>query len=73
MGTLLPLSDGLYTPIIDFYHFDYEDRRDIALCLHHYFDLHLKNSSMHETFIHVLSAMLQIEKLVSIEIQENTS
>ncbi|MFD1738064.1 hypothetical protein ACFSCX_16130 [Bacillus salitolerans] len=64
MGTLLPLGDGLYFPIIDFYHFDYDARQDIASHLFHYYDKHLKNSTMHEAFIHVLSVMLQIQKLV---------
>jgi hypothetical protein len=70
MGTLLPLGYGLFTPIIDFYHFDYEARKDIVMCIHHYHDQHLNTSSMHDAFIHVLSAMLQIERLVFLEQQE---
>jgi hypothetical protein len=73
MGTLIPLGGGLFFPIIDFYHFDFEARKDIAMHLHYYYDKHLKTSTMHEAFIHVLSAMLQIERFVFIDNQENTS
>jgi hypothetical protein len=73
MGTLILLGDGLYFPIIDFYHFDYEARQEIANHIFHYYDKHLKTSSMHEAFIHVLSAMLQIERFVSIDNQEEAS
>ena len=73
MGTLMPLGGGLYFPITDFYHFDFEAREAIANCLHHYYDKYLKNFSMHEAFIHVLSAMLQIEKIIFMENQEKTS
>jgi hypothetical protein len=73
MGTLIPLGDGLHFPIIDFYHFDFEARQDIAMHLHFYYDKYMKNSTMHEAFIHVLSAMLQIERLVFIDNLENTS
>jgi hypothetical protein len=67
MGTLLPLGDGLFFPITDFYHFDYKARKEIAACIHHYYNKHLKNSSKYEAFIHVLSAMLQIERLVTVD------
>jgi hypothetical protein len=73
MGTLLPLGDGLFFPITDFYHFDYRARKEIAACIHHYYDLHLKNSSAHEAFLHVLSAMLQIERIVTSEKSESIS
>lgn len=73
MGILLPLGDALYFPIIDFYHFDLEAREEIVRHLHHYYDKHLKDSTMLEAFIHVFSITLQIEQLVSTEIQGNTS
>jgi hypothetical protein len=73
MGTLIPLGDGLHFPIIDFYHFDFDARQYIAMHLHFYYDKYMKNSTMHEAFIHVLSAMLQIERLVFIDNLENTS
>ncbi|WP_442598605.1 hypothetical protein [Neobacillus sp. D3-1R] len=66
-GTLIPLGGGLFFPITDFYHFDFEARQEIANHLHYYFDKHLKTSPMHEAFIYVLTAMLQIEKMVSLE------
>jgi hypothetical protein len=72
MGTLFPLGGGLHTVLNDFYHFDYEARKPIAACIHHYYNKYLKNSSMQEAFIHVLSAMLQIERMVSIKNQENS-
>lgn len=65
MGTLMPLGDGLHFPIHDFYHFDDEAKEPIAGTLSHYYDERfLKTSTMHEAFIHVLSAMLQIEKII---------
>ena len=69
MGTILPLGNGLFFPISDFYHFDYQAREEIAHHLHYYYDLHMKTSPINEAFIHVLSAMLQIEKLVFLENQ----
>jgi hypothetical protein len=72
MGTLIPLGDGLFFPIIDFYHFDYEAREAMASCLHHHYDKFLKTSSMKEAFIHVLSVMLQIERIIFTENQEKT-
>lgn len=73
MGTLIPLGDDLYFPINDFYHFDFKARQEIAMHLHYYYDKHLKSSTMHEAFIHVLSAMLQIESIVSSDNHDNTS
>lgn len=67
MGTLLPLGEGLHFPINDFYHFDFEAREPIAACLHHYYNKYLKDLTTQEAFIHVLSAMLQIEGMVSIK------
>jgi hypothetical protein len=64
MGILIPLGGGLHFPIIDFYHFDYEAREAIASRLHHHYDKHLKNSTLHEAFIHVASVMLQIERII---------
>jgi hypothetical protein len=64
MGTLLPLGDGLYFPIIDFYHFDFKARDSISSCLLSHYEKHLKSSSVHEAFIHVLSSMLQIEEKI---------
>ncbi len=63
-GTLIPIGDALYFPIIDFYHFDFEAKEDIARHLHYYYEKHLQNSTMHEAFIHVLSSLLQIERMV---------
>lgn len=73
MGTLIPLGGGLFFPINDFYHFDFKARQEIAMHLHYYYDKHLKSSTLHEAFIHVLSAMLQIEKIVSSDNREKTA
>ncbi|MGZ4160979.1 MAG: hypothetical protein ACXVNF_09330 [Neobacillus sp.] len=73
MGTLIPLGDGLYFPIVDFYHFDFEARQEITTYIFYYFDKFLKDSTMNEAFILVLSAMLQIERLVYLDNQENSS
>jgi hypothetical protein len=64
MGTLIPLGGGLFFPIGDFYHFDYQAREAMASCFHHHYHKHLQNSTMHEAFIHVLSVMLQIESII---------
>ncbi len=73
MGLLIPLGGGLYFPIVDFYHFDYEAREAIASCLHHHYDKFLKNSTLMEAFIHVLSVMLQIESIIFMQNQEKSS
>lgn len=67
VGTLLPLGGGLYFPIVDFYCFDYEAREAIASCFQHHYDKYSKCSSPHETFLHVLSVMLKIEKIILTE------
>jgi hypothetical protein len=66
-GTLIPLGGGSFFPIIDFYHFDFGARQEIANHLQYYYDKHLKTSPMHEAFIYVLTAMLQIESFVALE------
>ncbi|MCM3567618.1 hypothetical protein [Neobacillus mesonae] len=64
MGMLMPLGGGLYFPIVDFYHFDYKSREAIASCFHYHHHKYSKNAGEHETFLHVLSVMLQIEKMI---------
>ncbi|MBM4763601.1 hypothetical protein [Bacillus sp. B15-48] len=66
-GTLLPLGDRLYFPVIDFYHFNYDAREAIGSCFHHHYQRYLKNFNMQDTFLHVFSIMLQIERMVSTE------
>ncbi|WP_066062183.1 hypothetical protein [Neobacillus soli] len=73
MGTLIPLGGGLHFPIVDFYHFDYGAREAMASCLHHHFDKYLKTSTMHVAFFHVLSVMLQIERIIVTENKEKLS
>jgi len=73
MGTLIPLGGGLHFPIVDFYHFDYDARKAIASYFHHYYEKHLKSSTMYEAFIHVLSVMLQIERIIFMENQGKSS
>ncbi|MED4205472.1 hypothetical protein [Neobacillus mesonae] len=64
VGTLMPLGGSLYFPISDFYRFNYEAREAIASCFHHHYEKHSKNATQHEAFLHVLSVMLQIEKII---------
>lgn len=64
-GTLLPLGDNLYFPIVDFYHFELEARRPIGLALRHHYEKYSHNASLHETFLDVLSVTLQIEHVIS--------
>ena len=71
VGILIPMGDGLYFPIIDFYHFDFKARDALAATLYDHFDKYLQNSSMLEAFIHVLSVALQIEKIISEERQSS--
>jgi hypothetical protein len=73
MGTLIPLGGGLFFPIVDFYHFDYEAREAMASCMHRHYEKYLKTSSMKEAFFHVLSVMLQIERIIFMKNQETSS
>jgi hypothetical protein len=63
IGTLLPIGGGIFFPVNDFYHFDFEVRKVIEKNLPIYYDKLLKKSNEHEAFIHVLSAMLQMESI----------
>lgn len=65
IGTLMPMGNGLYFPVTDFYHFDYEARKDMGVHFRQYFAQQLQTSPMYEAFIYVLSAMLHIERTVS--------
>ena len=71
MGTLIPIGAGLYFPIIDFYHFEYEARVPIAQSVKHYYDQYLKSCTMQEAFLHVLSDTLQIENIILTEKKRN--
>jgi hypothetical protein len=73
LGTLIPLGDGSYFPIMDFYQFDLGVRQEIAHHLHNYYDQHLNTSPMHDVFIYVLTAMLQVERFVFLENQGNAA
>ncbi|MDG5788872.1 hypothetical protein QA612_15480 [Evansella sp. AB-P1] len=66
-GTLIPLGNGDYFPIVDFYHFDYEAREAMASCMLYHFENYLKHETMHDAFIHVLSIMLQIERKIFLD------
>jgi hypothetical protein len=72
-GTLIPLGGRSYFPIIDFYHFDFGARQEIANHLKYYYDKHLETSPIHEVTIYVLTAMLQIERFVSVDNQGTAS
>lgn len=65
IGTLMPMGNGLYFPVTDFYHFNYEARKDLGVHFHQYFAQQLQTSPMYEAFIYVLSTMLHIERTVS--------
>ncbi len=62
MGTLIPIGDALYFPIVDFYHFDVELRESIAPLIHHHYQTYQNNTTTLEAFIHILSSVLQFEK-----------
>ncbi len=64
VGTLLPIGNGQYFPILDFYHTDYEAREHIATLLQPYYQRYPKNSTEQEAFLHVLSAVLQVEWMI---------
>lgn len=61
VGTLLPLGGGMYFPAVDFYHFDYEARIEILIHFYKLYNHYINHSTMHEAFIHLFSAMLQVE------------
>ncbi|MGV3489257.1 MAG: hypothetical protein ACO1OC_11830 [Tuberibacillus sp.] len=66
MGTLIPYGQSLYTPITDFYRFDYEAREAIGRTFKYHYNRYLKLYTKSEAFVHVLSVMLQIERLVDV-------
>ncbi|ADU29429.1 hypothetical protein [Evansella cellulosilytica] len=70
-GTLIPLGNGDYFPIVDFYHFDYQAREAMASCMMYHFDNFLKHDTMHDAFHHVLSIMLQIERKIFLDNHQN--
>ncbi|MCJ7842528.1 hypothetical protein MUB24_16820 [Lederbergia sp. NSJ-179] len=70
MGTLIPIGDALYFPILDFYHFDLRARNEIALHLHENYRKCVQETSIFEAFFRILSEVLQIEHLVTTEKQE---
>jgi thiol-disulfide isomerase/thioredoxin len=71
-GLLIPLGDGLYFPIVDFYHFDFEAREAIANCFHFHYDKYLKiNDTPYDIFLNVFSTMLQIEGILFKDNQKN--
>ncbi|WP_164669466.1 hypothetical protein [Virgibacillus doumboii] len=70
MGTLIPIGDALYFPIIDFYHFDVEVSGDLIRHINYYYEKH-SECTLLEAFIHVLSAALQIEHIILTENQEH--
>ena len=72
MGTLIPIGDALYFPIIDFYHFDLEASKDLAGPIVHNYEKHSETSN-YEAFIHVLSVALQIERIIFLENHQETS
>ncbi|GGK05954.1 hypothetical protein GCM10007063_30460 [Lentibacillus kapialis] len=72
MGTLIPIGDALYFPIIDFYHFDAEASKQLAPLIIHNYDKH-SEASRYEAFIHVLSVALQIERIIFLENHQNTT
>jgi hypothetical protein len=70
-GTLIPLGGGVFFPIMDFYHFDFGARQEIANHLKYYYDQHITTSPTHEVSVYVLTAMLQIERFLNLENQES--
>lgn len=67
MGTLIPIGNNVCFPIVDFYHFNLEASQYIFKHLHFYYEKHLKERTLLEAFIHVLSIALQIEKIIENE------
>lgn len=67
VGTLIPIGSSVYFPIVDFYHFNLEASQYIFKHLHFYYEKHLKEGTLLEAFIHVLSVALQIEKIIENE------
>jgi hypothetical protein len=64
VGTLLPIGGGVFFPVTDFYHFDIAAGSGIVKNLQYYYDVNSQDSPEHEVFIHVLSSMLQLERMI---------
>lgn len=71
MGTLIPIGDGVYFPVIDFYHFNLETSKYIVQNLRFYYENNFKKGTMLEAFIQVLSIVLQIEEIIENEKTED--
>ncbi len=67
MGTLLPIGGSLFFPATAFYHFDFHANIAIAINVKYYYEMYSNISDIHEAFIHILSAVLQVEKILSLE------
>lgn len=68
-GTLISYGGGLFSPITDFYRFDYEAREVMGGTFRYYYDKYLKSNSLSSAFIHVLSIMLEIERRIYLKIK----
>lgn len=67
MGTLIPIGQRLYFPVVNFYHFDLGASKYIMRHFDYYYQKHIKKGTVLEVFIHVLSIILQVEKLMEKE------
>lgn len=66
-GTLIPIGNSLYFPIIDFYHFDIEATEEIITHILLYYEQYNDINSMHQFFLHLLSIALQVESRIIVE------
>lgn len=64
-GTIFPIGANVYHPFTTFFPFNYITRVAIKKNLSRYYRIHKDAGNKYETIIHVLSAMLEIERLFS--------
>lgn len=63
VGTLIPIGNSSYFPLVEFYHFDCATGQEIMAHLQENYLQYLDESSFYEAFFRILSEALQLESL----------
>jgi len=65
VGTLIPIGNSVYFPVVDFYDFTYETSVEILThILFYYKNYYETTTSVYQLFLHLFSAALQIENQI---------
>lgn len=64
MGTLIPIGNRIYFPIVDFYHFDFSVKEEITVHLQKNYHQYIKESPFYEAFFRILSEVLEMEQVM---------